>query len=217
MGQTGDHFVVSASHGSDWRFAPLQYQHPSLTMPATADDCVAILYGDVTGNWTADSEQLGAFQAIAAPPAVEAPLAPRTGPAVLYLAEPPVRIPGTNDWKVVLGLREADGILGLDLALRGGGGRVALKSAIAVGIAAQFTALGNDTGQQGKVALFSAAPMRGSGAFLELVVSGNRAAVDRIGSAITGRANEGAIPLKWETPDRERRPGRLVPRAEERP
>ena len=217
MGQPGDHFAVSAAHASDWSFQPLQHQHPLLAGPATVDDFIAILYGDVTGNWTAESEEgLGSFAPLAAPAAAEAPLAPRTGPAVLYLAEPPVRIRGTNDWKVVLGLRDADGILGLDLALRAGG-RLTLKSVRALGIAESFTAVGNDTGQAGKVALFAASSMRGSGAFLELVVSGSRAAVDRIGSALTARANEGAIPIKWEAIERGRQPNKVAPRVEERP
>ncbi|MCU0230967.1 MAG: hypothetical protein MUC67_06260, partial [Acidobacteria bacterium] len=161
-------------------------------------------------------DALGSFSPLAAPAAAEAPLAPRTGPAVLYLAEPPVRIAGTNDWKVVLGLRDADGILGLDLALRSGG-RLALKSAQAVGIAQGFTALGNGTGKAGKVALFAATSMRGSGAFLELVVSGDRAAIDRLATRLTARANEGAIPIKWESTDRGRPAGKVAPRAEERP
>jgi hypothetical protein len=217
MGQTGDHFAVAVAKGSDWQFEPAQYQHPAVNGSFSADDFVGILYGDVTGNWTAASEEeMGSFAPLAAPAAAEAPLAPRTGPAVLYLAEPPVRVAGTNDWKLVLGLRDADGILGLDLALRSGG-RLTLKSAQAVGIAQGFTAVGNDTGKAGKVALFAASSMRGSGAFLELVVSGNRAAIDRLTTSLTARANEGAIPIKWDSTERGRTSNKVAPRVEERP
>jgi len=214
-GMTGDHFPVAAAHAGDWQFVPAQHQHPSIDGSLTGDDFVGILYGDVTGNWTADSESMGPFAPLAAPSTVQELLPARTGPAVAYFAEPPTRIPGTNDWKVVLGLRDADGILGLDLTLKDAG--LALKGARAVGIAAQFTAVSNAAGDAGKVALFATAPMRGDGPFLELILSGDRATLERLGTVLSLRANEGAIPTRWGPPARDRRPDKLVPRAEGRP
>ena len=109
-------FPVRTATGNDFAFIPVSASFTPITGPTTTD-FTALLYGDVTGNWTSP-ESIDT----PAPPvvtssgdALPAPVrAASANGAVLYMAGSPIQ---TSDghWQVTLGLQDSDGIIGLDM------------------------------------------------------------------------------------------------------
>src|SRR5207249_838786 len=122
------HFPVRNATGSDWAFRPISKNFSPLHGGENYD-FQGILYGDVTGNWMApvllssvegvDPEAAGALTGatVVGGGTIIDPLSVMNTGAVLYLAGAPHHN-ADGTWEILLGLQNADGILGLDMNLR---------------------------------------------------------------------------------------------------
>jgi hypothetical protein len=223
-----DHFPAGTQRGSDWAFVrcdgglasncPVWPPHPPVAAyawtpieQAETAPFFAILYGDVTGNWPLvaglDGDVFTALGPVrpedsaAAPGRPAAPEEPvvRAGndPARLVRVSGPTRI-GPRLYRVVLGLKRADGILALDLlapATASGTRIVAVRPA---GLAAGWSALLGPRGPGGqRVSLYGSSALAGRGAVLELDFEASSPPErGRWPFRIEASANEGAIPVR---------------------
>ncbi len=223
-----DFFPVRTSLGSDWAFVrcngglpgncPAWPPHPPtasyawtpIGQPESAP-FFAILYGDVTGNWPLVAGlDGGVFTAQAAPSRDSTNAAnrrPRGASPVLRSGSDPARLVriagptrvGPRLYRVVLGLKQADGITALDLfapAPKMPGLRIV--SVRPVGLAAAWSAaLGPLEAAGQRIALYGAGPLAGRGAVLELVFEASGPPErGRLPFPIEASANEGAIPIR---------------------
>jgi hypothetical protein len=156
-------------------------------------DFVGILFGEVTGNWTAPPPE-----GCPPPPpsAAAAPAAPtsRSGqPAAVGAMLSP--LPGGRTFVLELTIEDADGVLAMDLALDVAALGWRVIDARAAGIGAGHQLLGRRTDGSYRMAFVGVQPLAGSGTFARFVVEGPRDALDRLSSALRVEANEGQIPV----------------------
>jgi hypothetical protein len=220
-------FPVAATAGSDWKFLkcvpdyagtcgdPVSYTIDPITGPQTAKDFYAILYGDVTGNWTApgsgfaasraaipseennalirDLEIADRFRREGAPPVIER--RPGTAAAELSLVGwKPLRAGERR--QLTVELRNADGILGLDLVLRYDPSRLAIVGVQGTGIGSALSVARADQHGMQRIAAYGYAALSGSGSILTITVEGLNDKGRQLPPTIGGVANEGGIPLR---------------------
>jgi len=219
--QTIDHFDVATAAGSDWRFlrcdtytdatnqncgAP-SYTHAPLTGTPT-DNFYAVLYGDVSGNWSPaaplqapsgleaaaasrDAERAQAWygvKRVTAPPR-------RDGPARLTLdGWANTLAPGARR-QVLVTLTGAEGIEGLDLSLRFDPSRLRIVAVEPVGIGADLAVSQHVENGTLRIAAYGAAPLAGSGAVVAVTVEATTKLGARAPFEVQAQANEGAIPV----------------------
>ncbi len=197
-------FNARTNSGSDWEFVPASKSFSPIAGGENYD-FLAVLYGDVTGNWSShDAPPPSGDGLVASAPEADlfagqtlgAPVAPSSG-AFFFIAEQPVRNED-GSYTVVLGLQHADGIQALDLALVYDAQRVTLRQLAPVGIAASMHLAERDDRAAGRAqaALFGVQPMLGTGAFLSVTFE-TAEPVSGLPLSIEASANEGAIPLSW--------------------
>ncbi len=224
-----NHFDVATAAGSDWKYlrcdtynsatdhncTTAQYVHPSLSGPVNTDNFYAILYGDVTGNWSAggtgalaplaietdawpgqvDREALRARAASLRPRAADAP------PAVLGLEGSGLELARGETRDLVLSIEDADGIEALDLAFHYDPSRIAIRSVRPAGLAAGWAL--HSGGDQGRWrgSLFGLLPLQGDGALLVVTVEaiGTRP-TPAVPLTVSASANEGRIPVRLLAP-----------------
>ena len=222
-----DHFPVGTGRGSDWVFVrcdgglpancPPWPPHPPtasyawtpIAGPETAP-IVAILYGDVTGNWPLVAGlDSGDFAALSVPSEAPAETLPRpsgpvervvrTGndPARLVRLSGPVPI-GPRQYRIVLGLKRADGILALDLFAAGAAREIRILAVRPVGLAAAWSvALGPLSPEGQRVSLYGTSALAGRGAVLEIDFEASSSPErGRMPFRIEASANEGSIPVR---------------------
>jgi hypothetical protein len=173
-------------------------------------DFHAILYGDVSGNWTsheappaaastsvADGPLAGGDTVIApsfAPDAATAATADvvDSAEATIYLAAAHRDGPAVE---YVLGLQAADGILGLDLVLGYDPDVLSIESVTPAGIASAMGLASHD--QQGtlRVAMYGTAPLAGTGEFIVVRVLPRGPLPAPAPFKLAATANEGGIPV----------------------
>jgi hypothetical protein len=213
--QLVSHFPVAETTGSDWKFVPISYVFPAIGQPETGKDFLAILYGDVTGNWSgpqlargfpmaakleSSPETLAPDQALVdqfkhgAAPAVER-LNPGA-PAGLWMADWPAPLRAGERREVTINLDDADGILGLDLSLTYDASKISIVGAQASGIGSQFfLAQSNQKGTY-RIAGYGLTSLSGSGSVLTVTVEALQNLGRDIPIRISGVANEGGIALE---------------------
>jgi hypothetical protein len=188
--------------------APLYTHTPLVGTPS--DDFYAVLYGDISGNWT---------------PAA-APLAPPTGPegiaaradreratswyGIKRSTVPPPRSVAAatlslEGWDAVLApgvrrtvrlrLADSDGIEGLDLALRFDPSRLRIVAVEADDIGAALAVASRVDGGTLRISAYGVAPLAGSGTFLKVTVEATGRLGARAPFEVSAQANEGAIPV----------------------
>ncbi|MBZ5640113.1 MAG: CotH kinase family protein [Acidobacteriia bacterium] len=216
-----DHFEVATATGSDWRFlrcdhytdagyqdcgAPV-YVHPRLTGTVT-DDFYAILYGDVSGNWSAGaSRAVSAEEMAASEDRVEAERlrlsgARRASPptptrlALLTLTGWHQPLPAGAQRTVTVGLRNGDGIEAFDLRITYDPARVAILDVHTVDLGNSFTLAQNGTPGAYRCGMYAVSPIRGSGALLSITVQARQSLAATRPFSVDAKANEGRIPLK---------------------
>ncbi len=200
---------------SDWALAPRQQIGTAASASATDVDFVGVLYGDVTGNWgelassfAADPEPASVVGGDLALTSATTTVAPRNlgtsdggviriggggvRQATLYLATAPTRN-ADGSWTVVLGLSNADGILGLDLGISMDPQYGRITGIRTTGIASGMHAQSNESAGTRAVSLFGVTPLAGTGEFLVVTLTANGNTVGQI--AVSAEANEGQIPL----------------------
>jgi len=222
-----DHFPVGTHQGSDWAFVrcdgglatncPAWPPHPpTATYAWTPIDqrvtapYFAILYGDVTGNWPLVAGLGGDIftarsalpeDSAAAPVRAPGPAQPivRTGsdPARLVRVSGPTRI-GPRLYRVVLGLKRAEGILALDLLAPGTPHGMRIVAVRPAGLAATWSATLGPPGPGGqRIALYGADALAGRGAVLEIDFEASGPPErGRLPFRIEASANEGSIPVR---------------------
>ncbi len=222
-----DYFPVRTSLGSDWAFVrcdgglpgncPAWPPHPPtpsyswtpIAQPESAP-FFAILYGDVTGNWPLVAGWTAACSRRHRPPpgsrrpsrAAEPRGVARVersadDPARLVRISGPTRV-GPRLYRVVLGVKGADGITALDLLSAAPKQGHRIVSVRPVGLAADWTAALGPPGTAGqRIALYGAGALAGRGAVLEVVFEAIRPPErGRLPFPIEASANEGAIPIR---------------------
>jgi hypothetical protein len=176
----------------------------------------AILYGDVTGNWqpsggfaaassarsSASVEEQAAiaddelrsesFRRVAPAPIERKPDA---GPAALSVSGWTSPLAAGERRDVTVDLRDADGILGLDLVLNYDPSRLSIAGVRPAGIAEGYAvARGGPEGSQ-RIAAYGVTPLAGSGAVLTITLEARTNVSGRVPLTVSGVANEGKIPL----------------------
>jgi hypothetical protein len=187
----------------------------TLSQPETGKNFYAVLYGDVTGSWqpaaggrartaavTSPEEQAATArdQALAeelrregVPVTVERPAG--IAPAELSLGGwKPLR--SGDRRQLTVDLRNADGILGLDLTLAYDASRIAIVGVQAAGIGSKLSLAQSDGKGTVRIAGYGVVPLSGSGPVLTITVEalGNTGRQEPL--RISGVANEGGIPLR---------------------
>jgi hypothetical protein len=125
--------------------------------------------------------------------------------ATIYVARGPRRLEG-GVYEMILGIAQAEGVLGLDLKL-GADPSVTIESLTPAGVAELF-ALDSHADSSGtrRISIYSAVPMQGTGDFLVV-----RMRIDGplmgLPFELDGEANEGMIRLIWAPGAPVRRPG----------
>jgi hypothetical protein len=220
-----NHFTVSAS-GSDWKFlrcdsypgcgAPV-YNFTPISQGETGKNFYAVLYGDVTGNWqpsagfsamatsavgTSPEEQLAmaADQKLAAqlaqqPPILEAQRAAGVS-AELSLGGLTTPLRSGERRVLTVDLRNADGILGLDLGLRYDPSRIKIMGVATAGIGSGFSLAQAELVGAQKIAAFGVVPLSGSGSVLTVTVEALKNTGNKPPLQLSGTANEGGIPIR---------------------
>jgi hypothetical protein len=225
-----NHFPVASA--SDWKFLRCDtyssgcidpfYAFTPLTPPPAVANFYAVLYGDVTGNWTAPTGGggggAGIFAASGGSTSLEEQAAaardraiaerlrqdgraktmerrPDAGPAVLSLIGWKALRAGEQR-QLTVDLRSANGIFGLDLTLEYDAMRVKVVSIESAGIGAGLSLARADGSGESRIAAYGLLPLSGSGPVLKITVEALRDTGRRASPAIGGVANEGAIPLR---------------------
>jgi hypothetical protein len=207
---------VRTATGSDWAFRPVSRSFTPLTGVGEDYSFLGVLYGDVTGNWTApvlfgqsagDKAQAPSLETALAETSVLVPtpeliqsatLAAMGGPnkgAGLYVVGSPVKN-SDGTWSLVLGMQRADGILGLDMNLHRVSKAIHVVGVTTTGIGSAWTVAGNADGDDYRVGLFGVQALQGTGAFLKVTYS-MTSNVNGLPFKVGALANEGAIPVRW--------------------
>ncbi len=223
-----DHFDAATTAGSDWRLlrcdhylsaetqdcGPPQYDY--LALPgAVSDDFYAVLYGDVTGNWS-PAVGVAAMAAQATEHAVAlddrlraerlrakgvtaARFPAPSREAVLTLSGWDMSKPAGVDQTLVLSVASGDGIAALDLVLRYDPAQVSIREVRTTELGAAFGSATNDRDGVLRAGLFAAEPIRGSGKLLEVVVRPLVKPRPLVPLRLEATANEGRIPVALRT------------------
>jgi arylsulfatase A-like enzyme len=221
-----EHFTVATDLGSDWRFVRCDsypscgdpfFLHNPLTGSVT-DDFYAILYGDVTGNWSAGTYTGGGGGQVARETAdfaitPEDEVIKPNGIALRHAAAkwmrairrsprlPAAKLTQTvrrlesGRLEIVLDVKHSDGILGLDLELAYDAARVTIVGLRTIDLASEFSMASNDRDGRLRLGMFSVAPLEGSGSILAIEIEGSgdgRSTPFHIDAT----ANEGQIALR---------------------
>jgi hypothetical protein len=234
-----NHFDVATATGSDWKFlrcdnyvsatqqdcgAPV-YVHAPLG-GAQVDDFHAILYGEVSGNWSpamlrhagaTGAEEAAAVAAdraeaatLRAAPRVTVSRAPNAAPATLRVGPLPGHLVAGQRVSVPVLLEGADGIEGFDLEFRYDASALAIVDLRKGRLTTAFQLLHHDTGGALKAALWGSRPMAGSGDVLWLTIEVRDPGAAARGVEVVAVANEGRIPVRVTGSVRVGR-GELVP------
>ena len=191
---------------------PVQTFSP-ISQVETGRDFYAILYGDVTGNWepspgSKTSANAGSPDELAAmlEDRKSAELLGRAArrPALRRLVAGPAEV-SLGGWtsalragarrEVTIDLRNADGILGLDLSLGYDSSRIAIVSVEASGIASGDSVARSVKNGTCRVATYGVLPLSGSGSVLTVTIEALKTVGGQAPVTIRGTANEGRIPL----------------------
>jgi hypothetical protein len=222
-----DHFDVATAHGSDWAFlrcdayafpgapgcGPPAHVFTPIAGPESGRNFFAILYGDVTGNWT-PAVGLAASARASSPEERAAVLADRqaserverrqamsaarragAGPAGLSLGGWTGGLAAGQRRQVTIEARDADGILGLDLTLRFDPSRVAIVAVSPAGIGSATSVVHSEHSGTCRIAAYGVAPLAGSGPVLQITVQALKPLGPQAPLELRGVANEGRIPL----------------------
>jgi hypothetical protein len=209
-------FPVRTATGSDWAFRPVSRSYSPLTGIGEDYSFLGILYGDVTGNWTApvlfaqsvdDKPKVPALETTLAETSIRIPTtvfesgtlgvvtAEGKRGAILYVAGAPTKN-ADGTWSIVFGMQNADGILGLDMTLKYDSSVIQVNGVSTTGISSAYTAAGNKGESGYAVSLFGVEALRGSGSFLRVTYTVTGSATGAPFS-VAAQANEGQIPISW--------------------
>jgi hypothetical protein len=99
-----------------------------------------------------------------------------------------------GSYEVVLGLQNADGILGLDMGLHFDPAAIQVRGVTALGIGSAMTISSNTVDNELLLAIYGIDSMRGSGTFLKVTYD-MLAPVSGLPFSVAVQANEGQIPV----------------------
>lgn len=183
-------FPVAIAKGSDWAFEPTQRDYAPLDADRHGENYLAILYGDVTGNWAPSGALLAAAPGPAAASAAKSGEA--AGACVLSLEPAAGLAPRRGTLFLDLVATGCHGLLALDLDLGYPPGALELASAATTEATREFTLTTHEAQGLVRLSLFGATPLVGDGKIVRLAVA-LHAAADGAGITATAVANEGGI------------------------
>jgi hypothetical protein len=215
-----DHFDVAVSTGSDWKFlrcdvypgcgAPV-YNFTPISGAESGKNFHAVLYGDVTGNWSPGSSFTSAKAgeselddrdrlAIAVVPAVVAPEAgvvrrPAGTSAAISIDALTTPLRAGERRQLTISVGGSDGILGLDLLLTYDARTVAIVDVQAAGLASGWGVAHADEGGTHRISTYGISPLHGDGQVLTVTVEGRGSGTKTRPLVLSAVANEGSIPL----------------------
>jgi hypothetical protein len=196
------------------------YNFTPIAQGETGKNFYAVLLGDVTGNWqpasgfsvsatavagtveSSPEEQaaIAADRKLAAQLAQQAPIQPgrrdASLPAELSLNGWTTPLRAGERRQLTVDLRNADGILGLDLGLSFDPSQIAIVGIATTGIGSEFNLAHSASSGNEKVAVFGVVPLSGSGPALTVTVEALKNTGSQSPLRITGTANEGGIPVR---------------------
>jgi hypothetical protein len=219
-----DHFEVATAAGSDWRLLRCdqyvsaesqncgvpQYVHPALA-GSVSDDFYAVLYGDVTGNWSpaqtlsatraaaieetaASNDRLRAEQLRVRGVSASRFPAPSQNAILTLSGWDKSKLAGV-DQTLTVSVTSGDGIAALDLVLRYDPTQLTIREARTIELSSAFGLATNDWDGALRVGLFGVEPIRGSGKLLEVVVRPVAKPTPTAPLRLEAQANEGRIPV----------------------
>jgi hypothetical protein len=196
------------------------YDYNPISAAVSGQNFYAVLYGDVTGNWqpagafaasstsprASSLEELAAVKAdrIAAdrfrenPPA-EVVRAAGSGPAALTLHGWTTPLRAGERRQLTIDLRDANGILALDLNLVYDPSRIAIVTVDPAGIGSALNIAHGDLGGTHKISAYGLLPLSGSGRVMTVTIEALKPTGLRVPLTVDGTANEGRIPLQIGT------------------
>jgi hypothetical protein len=205
-----DHFPVADHQGSDWAFLRCDnyvdasnhdctdaiYLHDPLAQPET-DDFYAILYGDVTGNWTAPAGKSAISDEDRKTPRPADVKRQRSRSDAAYLSVTGWTGPLAAGEKreLLFTIVKADGIEALDLKIDYNPERIRIVQVSRSGIGSQFNLVSHDVGGRHNIGMYGLLPLEGSGAVLSVTVEALSDLGRAHGMRVSGQANEKQIPL----------------------
>jgi hypothetical protein len=191
------------------------YTYAPVSGPKPDTNFYAMLIGDVTGNWqpvvslasdktpqsgleeqkaAAADIELAAKLAQGAPVAIERAAGSPAAELSIAGSIAPMRPGERRD--LTINLRDADGILGLDLALKYDPSRIAIVDVKSVGIASGYAVATASAAGKTEVAAYGVLPLSGSGQTLTITIQALKSGVHGIPISVDARANEGRIPIQ---------------------
>jgi hypothetical protein len=192
--------VIYGDVNMDWSGpTPSSHEPPSVMSQASGGVSGDMVFGEPwkgqsqAGAADPDAALFAAWQALDRELVLQAGAQPSTG-ATIYIAQAPRRLED-GSFEMVLGLSQADGILGLDLGLVVDPA-VTIESMVPVGLAQLFALHAQDSQDTRAVSMYSPAPMQGTGEFLvvRMRLDGPLAGLP---FELDAEANEGAIGVVW--------------------
>ena len=100
---------------------------------------------------------------------------------------------------MTIDLRGADGILGLDLALKYDPSRIAIVAVDPSGIGSGLNVAHGELSGTHRISAYGVLPLSGSGSVMTVTIEGLRPTGRQLPLTVTGTANEGGIPLRVGT------------------
>jgi hypothetical protein len=196
------------------------YDYNPISAAVSGQNFYAVLYGDVTGNWqpagafaaSSTSPRAGSLEELEAvkadriaadrfrenPPA-EAVRAAGSGPAALTLHGWTTPLRAGERRQLTIDLRDADGILALDLNLGYDPSQIAIVTVDPAGIGSALNVAHGDLDGTHKISAYGLLPLSGSGRVMTVTIEALKPTGPRVPLTIGGTANEGRIPLQIGT------------------
>jgi len=190
-------FPIAVQNGSDWAFEPGEKNYTPIDSDRPGEDYLGILYGDVTGNWTAPAARAADAAQAAAPPTSTA----SAQDCHIWLKPMGPLLGVRGKQRYVLYAENAGGLLGFDLDLYYSAQHLSITSVSTTERTSGFNLVTNDEKGVIRISMFGDSPFAGNGALLEFLVDRKqrgRAPAFRLDAVV----NEGAMQCSTESLER---------------
>jgi hypothetical protein len=198
---------------------PALYDYNPLTSVVAGQNFYAVLYGEVTGNW----QPAGSFAAASTPrvnsleeqaainadrltaerfrknPPVQVVRAAGSAPAALTVRGFTTPMRSGERRQLTIDLKNADGILAVDLSLKYDPSQITVVGVASTGIGSGLTIAHGDVDGTHKISAYGILPLSGSGSVMTVTIEAVKPTGPRLPLTVAGTANEGRIPLQIGT------------------
>jgi hypothetical protein len=120
----------------------------------------------------------------------------RSLPAELTLGGSNLPLRAGERRQLTIDLRNADGILALDLSLQYDPSRIRIVAVEAAGIGSGFSVAQSDENGTHRVAAYGVLPLTGSGSVMTVTIEALKTTGKQAPLTLSGKANEGQVPIR---------------------